>query len=132
MGRVSQGQVITDFKSTDGGRLERTPAASLSSAEMPVDPNGRPIPVLSPVAGSTITVASGAASAQSAAVGTAGIYSVTPTLDAYVEKGANPTATTTTMFLAGGIPMFMRLAATDKIAALQKSAAGVVHITRWE
>jgi hypothetical protein len=53
------------------------------------------------------------------------------TVDAYIEIGTAPVATATTMFLAAGIPLFMRLDATDKIAGLQKSSAGVVHITLW-
>jgi hypothetical protein len=131
MGVTSEGKLKTDFKSTDKGNFERTPASPLT-AELPVDPNGRSIQVLRPVAGSTKTVASGGGTLQSSAVGTTGIYEVTATADAYIEVSSDPTATTSTMFLAGGIPKFMRLLSTDKIAALQKASAGVIHITRWE
>ena len=98
---------------------------------MEKDVHNNAIPVLRPVPGSTKTVASGASTAQSAPVGTAGIYEVVGTADAYIEIGSNPVATTTTQFVAGGIPKFMRLEATDRVAGLQVSSAGVVHITRW-
>ena len=102
-----------------------------TTAELPGDINNSPMQVLRPVPSSTKTVDSGASTAQSAAVGTDGIYEVVGTADAYIEIGSSPVATATTMFLAGGIPKFMRLLSTDKVAALQKSSAGVVHITQW-
>lgn len=102
-----------------------------TTAELPIDINNNAIQTGRPEPGSTKTVAAGASTAQSSAVGTAGVYSIVSTVDAYIEIGSSPVATTTTMFLAAGIPLFMRLEATDKVAALQKSSSGVVHITLW-
>ena len=102
-----------------------------STAELPLDINSVPIQVGRPEPGSTKTVAAGASTAASAVMGTAGVYSVVSTTDAYIEIGTAPVATATTMFLAAGIPLFMRLTATDKVAALQKSSSGVVHATLW-
>jgi hypothetical protein len=102
-----------------------------TTAELPNDLNNNPIQVGRPEPGSTKTVAAGASTAQSAVVGITGVYSVVSTVDAYIEIGTAPVATATTLFLAAGIPLFMRLDATDKIAGLQKTSAGVVHITLW-
>lgn len=103
----------------------------INSVDLPSDPNGRVIQVGRPVPASTITVAAGSSHAESAAVGAAGIYEVVATVEAYIEIGSSPVATTTTQYMAAGIPKFMRLLATDKVSALQKVSAGVVHITRW-
>jgi hypothetical protein len=102
-----------------------------TTAELPTDLNNNAIQTGRPEPGSTKTAAAGASTAASAVMGTAGVYSVVSTTDAYIEIGTAPVATTGTMFLAAGIPLFMRLEATDKIAALQKAAAGVVHATLW-
>jgi len=101
------------------------------TAELPTDMNNNAIQTGRPEPGSTKTVAAGASSAQSAAVGTAGVYCVVATENAYIENGPNPVATATTQYIGQNVPIFMRLDATDKIAALQKSTAGVVHITLW-
>jgi hypothetical protein len=76
------------------------------------------------------TLAIGATSAQSAALGTnTRAVRLCSTSDCYVQIGSNPTATATSAYLPAGKPEIVSLAAsTDKIAALQVTAAGVLSI----
>lgn len=91
-----------------------------------------PLPVLTPVAGSTIKAAIGATSATSSAVTKSGIYRVWASNNCYVERGSAPTASSSTVPMSAEIPEHWNLAAGDKIAAIQMTAGetGNVFITR--
>lgn len=65
------------------------------------------------------------ASAQTAAVGTAGEYEISVDTDCYVLVGSNPTAAaTTSRFMPAGSAWTLQLGATDKIGVIRKSADG--------
>jgi hypothetical protein len=103
-----------------------------TTAELPIDINNNAIPVLRPSGTTTtspIVVASGAAHAESAAVGTAGLYLISVSEDCYIDIGSSPVATSSKMFRGGGSDLFVRLLATDKISALQRLTAGSVCAT---
>jgi hypothetical protein len=98
---------------------------------MPRDQNGQSMQTLAWTAGATIKVDSGASSAQSTAVAATGVYWLGATKDCYVERGTNPTASTSTFFLPAGLYPFP-LTAGDKIAAIQSTEVGQVSITPAE
>lgn len=103
-----------------------------TTAELPFDINGNSMPVLRPNGTTTtspVVVASGAAHAESAAVGTAGLYLISVSEDCYIDIGSSPVATSSKMFRGAGSDLFVRLLATDKISALQRSTAGSVCAT---
>jgi hypothetical protein len=103
-----------------------------TTSELPQDVNNNAIPVLRPSGTTTtapVVVASGAAAALSAAVGTAGVYLVSCSEDCYIDIGSAPVSTTSKMFRCAGSDLFVRLLATDKISALQRSTAGSVCAT---
>lgn len=65
------------------------------------------------------------ASAQTAAVGTAGEYEISTDTDCYVLIGSNPTAAaTTSRFMAAGSAWTLQLGSADKVAVIRKSADG--------
>ena len=47
----------------------------------------------------------------------------------YVAFGSSPTATSSSMYLAAGIPEYFGVTPGDKIAALKVSTAGILYIT---
>lgn len=97
-------------------------------ASLARDTYGAPIQVLRP--STTQTVAIGGSSAQSTAI-TSGLPAVqlVATSDCYVAFGSNPAATNTSMYLPALTPMTYRIDRSDKVAVLQVSGAGVLHIT---
>lgn len=77
-----------------------------------------------------ITRAVAAASAQTAAIATAGDYELSSDTDCYVLVGSNPTATTASMFIAAGRPRTLALKAGEKVAAIRKTADGTLTLLR--
>lgn len=57
------------------------------------------------------------------------MVSVYATSDCYINAGANPTATTSNMFLAAGERLHIVIEEGDKVAAIQATAGGTLHIT---
>lgn len=51
------------------------------------------------------------------------------TADCYVERGTNPTATSSSMRLVANSPEYFKLNNNDKLAVLQVSAAGTFSYT---
>ncbi len=74
------------------------------------------------------TRAVASSSAQSSAVGAAGEYELCTDTDCYIMVGSNPTASTSTRFLAAGMSFTLQLTATDKVAAIRKTADGTLTI----
>lgn len=74
------------------------------------------------------TVAIGASSAVSSAVGTAGEYELSADTDCYVLVGSAPTATTSSRYLPSGAAWTVQLSATDKVAVIRKDADGTLTI----
>lgn len=63
-------------------------------------------------------------------------FSATPNLvrlfatkDCYIEIGTNPTATSSSMFLPGGIVEYFGLFSGYKLAVLQASSSGTLYVT---
>lgn len=81
-----------------------------------------------PAGGQTVT--SGGASAQSTAVGDyTKVIKLSATQDMYVEFGLNPTATATSMYLAGDkADRYFKIRPGEKVACLQISTAGTLYI----
>jgi hypothetical protein len=84
------------------------------------------LPVIRP--GVTQKVAFGSTSAASAVIG-GGIIRLIATADCHVVFGASPTADGTCLFLPGGMPEYFACSTSDKVAVIQDSAAGNLHIT---
>jgi hypothetical protein len=88
----------------------------------------RVVAAATPGASSQVTV--GAASAQSGAI-TGTMVRLVATSDTHVALGANPTAAAdgSCVFLPAGTISFFAITSGWKIAAIQDSAAGKLHIT---
>lgn len=72
----------------------------------------------------------GAVSAQSTAFNAnTTIVRIFSTKDCYIQYGANPTATTSDMFIAGGIIEYFGVEPGSKIAVIQDLAGGTLHIS---
>ncbi len=98
-------------------------------AQLAIDYNNNPIQAAYP--GAAQSVAIGAASAQSTAVGSSTrCVRLRATADCYVKIGGNPTANTTTSTLLGaGETEYFRVNPGDKVAVIQASAAGTLNVT---
>lgn len=76
------------------------------------------------------SVAFSGTSAQSDAVGTGvNLVRLTCDQDCYVEFGENPTATSASMPLFGGVIEYFGIKPGHKIAVIQKTASGTLWIT---
>lgn len=83
--------------------------------------------------GTSIEVASGATSAQSAAVSAnCRMIRVTCTAAARIAIGASPTAAATSTLINPAGPEFIVVSGSDKVAAIQEAVAGKVSITEVE
>ena len=82
-------------------------------------------------AGSSQVVSIGSSSTQSSAMPNyISEIKLAASSDCYVEFGASPTATATSMFLAGDkIDRYFHFKQGDKIAVLQVSGAGSLYVT---
>ena len=87
---------------------------------------GSAFPAIRP--GVAQNVAVGAASAQSAALGSP-VVRLVSTTDCHVLFGSNPTALATSMFLPAKQPEYFVCLPTDKIAVIQDAAGGNLSIT---
>ena len=95
--------------------------------EMVTDHRGRPIPALTP--GDSQRVAVGVSSAQSAALGSETIIvRAIADVDCYLAFGANPTATTSDLFLAAGAAEYFGVTPGTKIAVLYTGSTGYLNI----
>lgn len=56
------------------------------------------------------------------------VIRVFPTKDCYIKMGDNPTATTSDFFCPGGILQYFGVEPGQKIAVIQDTTAGVLHI----
>lgn len=76
------------------------------------------------------SVAIGASSVASAAFqpGTS-VIQVTPTVACFVKTGAAPTATTSGMYLAAGVPVLIGVTGGQKIAVIESASTGTLYIT---
>ena len=79
-------------------------------------------------AANTVKVAIGATSVQSGAIEKRYLL-VTATAACHIDIGANPTATTDLMYLPANVPFVMSFTAGDRIAVIQATGAGNLHIT---
>jgi len=73
-------------------------------------------------------------SAQSAAIsGGSGPYELirlVSTTNCHVEFGTNPTATTNSAYLPAGVVEYFKVNTGEKVAAIQNSSSGTLHIAR--
>jgi len=80
--------------------------------------------------GSSQEVAIGATSTQSSAVGpNTSIVRLVSDADCYVAIGSNPTAAAGGCLLSAGLTEYFACDGGDKVAVIQKSAAGTLNIT---
>ena len=80
--------------------------------------------------GASQKVTIGAASAQSATFSdSTTIIRIFTTTDCYIKVATNPTATTSDMFIAGGIIEYFGIEKGHKIAVIQDASGGTLHIT---
>lgn len=64
---------------------------------------------------------------------TSSIIRVILTSAGYIKIGANPTATTSDVYMPAGVPEYFRVnAGTDKVSAIQASAGGTLHVTEMD
>lgn len=73
----------------------------------------------------TITSSSTQSSAFSANVSVIRIF---PTSNCYVKFGSNPTATTSDIYCPGGILQFFGVIPGEKVAVIQDTASGTLHV----
>lgn len=93
----------------------------------PEDNEFRSLPAIFP--GVSKRLAVGAASAQSDPFGeTTGLIRLMATTDCYVAFGANPVATSSSLFLPAGAIEYFGVSPLDMIACLQVSSAGFINI----
>lgn len=90
--------------------------------------NYTPLPAVGYVYASCQQVGIGAVSAQSAAIASE-MIALYATGDCYINIGSNPTASNTNMFLAAGERLHVVITSGQKVAVIQASAVGTLHIT---
>jgi hypothetical protein len=83
-------------------------------------------PAINP--GTTVTLAVGAASSATVAIG-ASLVRVVSTTACYLAFGSTPTATSSGVYLPANWPEYFVVNQTDAVAALQVSAAGTLFVT---
>jgi len=54
---------------------------------------------------------------------------VVATTDCYIAVGASPTATTSDVYLPGGVVEVIRLGYGEKVSAIRVSVSGTLHVT---
>lgn len=74
----------------------------------------------------SFTATSAASSAFSSDVTVVRVYS---DQDCYIEFGTVPTATTSSLFLPGGITEYFGVAASYKVAAIRVTTSGTLYVT---
>lgn len=94
---------------------------------LPVDGNGKPIQVQD--ADTTQTLALTTVSAQSAVFTEKTLVELYCDSTCFVAEGANPTATTSSLIVIGGIPRYKIIEGGNKIAAILASGADNLRIT---
>lgn len=98
------------------------------STSLAKDARGTSVQVLA--VGTTQTVAVGSESLQSTTITGSNVVRIISTSDCHIVVSANPTATTTSMFIPGNVPEYIEIEnTTDKIAVIQNSEAGTLFIT---
>lgn len=128
VGKVSADKVLTNLKSTDGGRLERT-SSVMADAEMPVDPNGNPIPVLGDEISQDVDFDGNVQSAAVAA--TTRIVRLCATQDCRYKIGADPMALATSAYLPAKYDRYVKIKGGEKVAAIKdptSNTAGKLNI----
>ena len=70
-----------------------------------------------------------AATASSSFSSSSRVVRVFPTKDCFVEFGASPVATTTSLFCPGGIIQFFGVTPSDKVSIIQSDSTGSFYIT---
>jgi hypothetical protein len=88
---------------------------------------GIPMPFFFPGDMSRVTISG--TSTQSVVI-TSGLVRVVASVDCYVAKGANPTATNTSMFMPAGKVEYFAIIPGEKLAFLQVSTGGFASITQ--
>jgi hypothetical protein len=84
------------------------------------------LPFISP--GTPLTVTIGVASAATTGPVGASVIELVSTVACYIAIGANPTATSSTGYLAANVPVFYVVDPTSYVAALQVSAGGTLFV----
>ncbi|MFN7227201.1 MAG: hypothetical protein ACK5UY_08195 [Holosporales bacterium] len=85
-------------------------------------PNVEPLPFIQPNSAADVTLALTATSAQTAAL-TAVLVRVVATVACHLAIGANPTATTSNLYLPANLPEYFLIDSGQKIAAVKTTGA---------
>lgn len=97
---------------------------------MKMDGTGTAIPVLR--IKSNLTPVSYSTTTQSSAVSGNSVCRVVATTACHLEVGANPTATTNSMYLPAGVVDYILVPDGQIIAAIQNASAGILYVTVLE
>lgn len=93
----------------------------------PEDNESRPLPAIFPKVSQSLAI--GSVSAQSSAFDlTTGLIRLCPTVDCYVAIGANPTATSSSMYLPAGSVEYFGCSPGEKVAVLRVLSNGFLNI----
>ena len=92
-----------------------------------VDPNTNAVPIFELGTNQVITT-SGTSAATASSIGK-DIVRIVASEDSYIEFGVSPTATTSSYLVLGGIVEYFKTDPSFKVAAIQKDAAGEVHVS---
>ena len=81
------------------------------------------------VIGTSVVAISGSSAASSAFASQTTIVRVVSTTDCFIRFDANPTATSSHMYLPAGVVEYFRVTPGHKVAGIQRSAAGNLYVT---
>lgn len=71
----------------------------------------------------------GSAAASNAFGANTRVVRITATTDCFVAISANPTATTSSVYLPAGVVEYVRVNPSDKISAIRRAADGTLYVT---
>lgn len=81
------------------------------------------------VIGTSVVAISGSSAASPAFSSQTSVVRVVSTTDCFVRFDANPTATTSHMYLPAGVVEYFLVTSGHRIAGIQRSAAGNLYVT---
>lgn len=109
------------------------------TTELPKDKYGRSIPAMRPLASGAhqLTISNISTQQSSAWDQYTKIISIYPTVDCFIEIGANPTASSSTHFIPANTYMFLNIMLNSrdqaaKIAVIRNSTDGTLYISEFQ
>ena len=82
------------------------------------------------VIGTSVVAISGSSAASPAFANQTTIVRVVSTTDCFIRFDANPTATTSHMYLPANVVEYFRVTPGEKIAGIQRTASGNLYVTQ--